>query len=138
MIRLADIRDVGHAALVKCRRAQHQDGGVDEQRKSKRQRGVQRGETHGFAFSLCVEGKGARLHQAGMKVQIVRHHGSAQDADGEVQHLAIFQNFRRGQESAGGLEPQGLRKKDFVCKARGDGHDQRDHQCLKDPESTAL
>ncbi len=138
LIGLADVSHGRHAALMKRRRAQDEDGCVDEKRKTKGQRGIECGEADGLALPLRVLLERAGLHQAGMKIQIVRHHRGSKDADGEIEHLAVPQDFRDREKPARGFDPQRARKKDFVGEAPGDGHDQRNHQRLKHAESAAL
>src|SRR2546422_5316290 len=43
---------------------------------------------------------------------LFRSHRRAQDADGNVKHLAVAQNLQRGQEPARGLEPKRPRQKE--------------------------
>ena len=40
-------------------------------------------------FSANAVAEAARLHHAGMQVEIVRHHGRADDADCEIEHIGI-------------------------------------------------
>ena len=73
-----------------------------------------------------------------MKIEIVGHHGGAQDPDGDVQHLLIAQDFRAWNETGHGFAPQRLREEDFVRKAGGNRSDQRDNEGFDQAEATAL
>ena len=65
-----------------------------KQREAQREGGIENGEAQGFAFAVADGGaEGARLHDAGMQVEIVRHHRGAQNADGDIQHFAVAKNF---------------------------------------------
>ena len=138
MVGLADVSHGRYAALMKRRRAQDEDGCVDEKRKTKGQRGIECGEADGLAFSLRAFLECAGLHQAGMKIQIVRHHRGSKDADCEIEHFAVPQDFRDREKPARRFDPERAGKKDFVGEAPGDGHDQRNHQRLQHAESAAL
>jgi hypothetical protein len=58
-----------------------------------------------------------------MKIEIVRHDRGAEDADGDVEHLAVAQDFCAREEADGGFTPNWVREKDFVSEANGDGGD---------------
>ena len=117
---VGDFRDVVQAAGVKRGGAQDQDGGVDEQCETESEGGVENSEAEGFAAVAQGGAKRSRLHDAGVQIQIVRHYGRAEDSDGDVQHLAIAEDFRARNDSLGGFAPQGLREKNFVGETCGD------------------
>ena len=50
-----------------------------------------------FAAGVLLEF--ARLHDGRMQIKIMRHDGRADDADGDVEHVLIFQDFRAGNEA---------------------------------------
>ena len=47
----------------------------------------------------------ARLHDRRVQVEVVRHHGGPEDADGDVEHVAVAQDLRRRDESKGDRPP---------------------------------
>ena len=47
---------------------------------------VDRGELDRLAFAFRRLLEFARLHDGGMQIEIVRHHGRADDADADVEH----------------------------------------------------
>jgi hypothetical protein len=73
-----------------------------------------------------------------MKIEIVRHDCGAEDADGDVQHVAVSEDFGGGNEADRGGAPDGMREKDFVGEAAGDGGDERDDESFDDTEAAAL
>jgi hypothetical protein len=73
-----------------------------------------------------------------MQIEVVRHHSRAQDADGEIKHLAISQQICGGDQADGGFAPQWLRNKDFVRKTRGNGGNQPNDHSLHPAEAPAL
>ena len=118
--------------------AKDENRGVDKKGEAERNGRVENGVTHGFAAVAGGGAKGPRLHNAGVKVKIVRHHRGAQDADGNVKHFAIPENFRAGDEADGGFAPEWVRKKDFVSEANGDGGDERNDEGFHEAEAAAL
>ena len=59
----------------------------------------------------------ASLHQAGMKIQIVRHHRGAEDADGQVEHFAILAGFPRWEEIRAPLRSTAAAQKRFHTRS---------------------
>ena len=74
---------------VEDRRGNNEDGGVDEQGQHQRDGAVGGGPADGVALALVGPLEPAGLHDRGMQVEIMRHHGRAEDADGDVEHLGI-------------------------------------------------
>src|SRR5712691_11670975 len=109
----SEIRYFADAAVVERRLAQHQNGRVDKQSQAERHGRIDHRELDGLAFVLRLRLESARLHDARVQIQIVRHHRRAQDADGNVKHLAVAQNLQAGEESARSLEPKWPRKKEL-------------------------
>ncbi len=101
--------------------AKDEDGGVDEEREAEGQGGIEDGVADGFAAIASGGAEGAGLHDAGVQIEIVRHHRGAEDADGDVEHLAIAEDFRARDEADGGFAPQRVGEEDFVREAGGDG-----------------
>src|SRR5579885_616029 len=73
-----------------------------------------------------------------MEIQIVRHDGCAEDADGDVKHLAVAENFGLGDEAASSFEPQRAGKEDFVSKAARNGGDQSYDEGFHQAETAPL
>ena len=118
--------------------AEDEDGGVDEEREAESKCGIEDGVADRFAALLRFGAKGARLHEAGVEIEIVGHDGSAEDADGDVKHFAIAENLGGGKKAAGGLKPERAREEDFIGEAGGDGEDKRDDEGFQHAESAAL
>ena len=60
-------------------------------------------------FSATLVAVGARLHHGGMQIKIVRHHGRAEDADGDVELRLVRDDAGRGQVAREHLRPDRLR-----------------------------
>ena len=73
-----------------------------------------------------------------MEIEIVRHHRSAEDADGDVQHFAIAKDFKPRNKTDCGFAPDWLCEKNFIGKARCNGNDQRHHESLDQPKAAPL
>jgi len=122
----------GHAALMKGRGAQHQDAALMKSEKpsaSVESRVAKRMASRlprGFSLN-------ARVCTTGMKIQIVGI-TVAQDADRQIEHLAVTHDFRNRMNPRAASEPQG-RAKIFRRRASRDGHDQRKYQRLDHAES---
>src|SRR5882762_11386552 len=94
------------AARVESGGAEHENGGVDEKRESEGEGGIENGVTQGFATLFRFGAEGARLHEAGVQIEIMRHDGGTENADGDVKHFAIAENFRAGKKAVRGFEPK--------------------------------
>ena len=73
-----------------------------------------------------------------MKIEIVRHHGCAKDANGNVKHLAVAQDFRAREKTADRLVPERLSEEDLVGEADRNGGDERDDKRFDQAEAAAL
>jgi len=47
--------------------------------------------------------KGASLHEAGVEIEIVRHDGGTEDADGDVEHFAVAEDLGVGKKTVRGF-----------------------------------
>ena len=115
----------GHAVLAEeHHRRQHQDGRVDEEGDGQRHGRIDGVEADGAADGRFVLLQLAALHQGRVQVQVVRHHGRADDADGDVQHPGLAK-VRRDQRAAHFQEAGlGLRQdEDLDEVADADGRD---------------
>src|SRR5713101_6308031 len=61
----------------------------------------------------------ARLHDRGVQIEIVRHHGGAEDSDGDAEHARP-------------------RKKNFKPEANADGSYENDYQCFQKTKAPLL
>ncbi|MNF63026.1 hypothetical protein D3C84_447160 [compost metagenome] len=75
--------------LVKGRRREDQDRRVDHQRQCQRTDGVDACQFHRILFAGQVLADQPGLHNRGVQVQVMRHHRSPKDADGQVQRRRI-------------------------------------------------
>jgi len=135
---VGDFGNIMQAACVEGRGAEDEDGGVDEESESEGQRGVENGVAHSLAAVADGRAEGASLHYAGMKIEIVRHDRGAEDADADVQHVTVAENFRARDEADDSFTPDRMSEEDFVGEAASDGGDQSNDEGLDDAESSTL
>lgn len=118
--------------------AEDKNGGVNEESEAESESGIENGVAYGLAAVAGGGTEGASLDDAGMEIKIVRHDGGAEDANGDVQHFAIVEDFGGGDEADDGGAPDRMREKDFVGKASADGGDESDDESFDDAEAAAL
>src|SRR5713101_5991222 len=73
-----------------------------------------------------------------MEVEVMRHHGGAKNADSDIEHFAIAQDFGTRDEADGGRAPERMGKKDFVGEAGGNRGDKRDDEGFHQAKAAAL
>ena len=56
-------------------------------------------------LSVDAVAEAPRLHDAGMQIEIVRHHGGAENAEREIKHVRIGHDLRRSAQSRGSRRP---------------------------------
>src|SRR5580700_194245 len=137
-VRAGDFRDVVQPASVKRGGGEDQDGGVDKQSDAESNVGIDVRKAQRFAFVADARAESAGLHNAGVQIEIMRHNRRAENSDGDVQHLAIAQNYGVRDEATRGVHPQRLRDENFVSEAAGDGGNQSDHERLNQAKPAAL
>src|SRR5690242_464204 len=118
---------------------QHQNGGVDEEGDGERGRGVDGVETDGSPDRRYILLQLAALYQGGVQVKIMRHHGGADDADGDVQHSRLTE-VRRNQRPPH-LQKAGMslgENKNLDKVAHRDGRDEHKNYGLNGAHSKAL
>src|ERR1700733_3292691 len=130
----------GNAFLAKeyCR-SEDQNGGVHKEGDGERDRGVDGVELQGAADRGVVLLQFAALHQGRVQIQIVRHDGGADDADGHVEH-ACLAKVRR-QKCLAQLEEMRARlgKNEYLDEiACADGRDQQQDHCFDCAHAKAL
>ena len=88
----------------------------------------------------CVSRVLARLHDRRVQVEVVRHHRRAEDADGDVEHLAVA----RG-SPARGMKPASDRRRGRACESQSSianepamSEDQRDDERFDVAEAVVL
>jgi len=81
---------------VESSRAKNEDRGIDKKCEAEGERGIEDGVTHGFTPVARGGTEGACLHDAGVKIKIVRHYGGAKDTDGDVEHFPVSEDFGTG------------------------------------------
>ena len=73
-----------------------------------------------------------------MQVKIVGHHRRAQYSDGDVKHLRVGEDLRRGNETLGDGHHARAHKEKFNQVAPSDDPDQRHHHSLQVAEAFVL
>ena len=132
---LLGVLQIGYAVLaglVKGRGRKDEDRGVDQQRQHERDRRIDGRKLDRLALGRQRVGDDARLHDGGVQVEIMRHHGRAENAHGEVEHLRVAHDLDRRREAEDHLAHVGLRHGDLDGEAGGD-HQQRAHDEGLDP-----
>ena len=127
---ILNLRDVVLAARVKGRRRNDKDGGVDEEREHERHGRIDRGKLDRLRFPRGVLLVFARLHDRRVQVKVMRHDCRAQNADGDIQHLRVLDDFKPGHKPAQDFREVGFGKNDFSHETAADGEDQGDDQRL--------
>ena len=69
----------------------HQDRRVDQKREHQRHRAVDQRDVDGAPPGRLRAAILPGLHQRGMQVEVMRHHGGADDADADIEHAGIGQ-----------------------------------------------
>ena len=121
----------GHAFLAEeDRRRKHQNRRVDEECDGQGHRGVDGVELDRAPDGRVILLQLAALHQGRVQVQVVRHYGGADDADGDVDHPGLTK-VRRNQRSShfqkAGLGLRENKELDEVADGDG-GHQKHDHR----------
>ena len=88
-MRVLEPRHFLMSALMEDGAGEHQDGAVHEQRRIERHHGVHQVHAARFALALRRALDRAALHEGAVKVEVVRHHGGAEDAHRHVQRGAV-------------------------------------------------
>src|SRR5260370_34168260 len=138
LVGVSDFGNVVKAAGVEGRGAKNENRGIDKKRKAEGERGIEDSVTHGFPPIAQGGPESASLDDAGVKIQIVRHDRGAQDADGDVEHFAVAEDLRAGDEADGCFAPKGVSEKDFVSETNADRTDERDHESFDQAEAPPL
>ena len=137
-MRLAEVLDAGLAVRVKARGGEDQDRGVDHQREEKRDGGIERGEADRLALLGHGRAIGARLHDRGVEVEIVRHDGRAENAEREIEHVRIGDDLRARHEAAEHARKFRPRENELRHEAEGDDRKQRDDERLDPAKALVL
>ena len=137
-VSLGDVGDFAHTAGVKRGGAKNEDCGVDEKRKKESDGGIDDGVAQGVALFLFLLAEGAGLHDAGVQIEIVGHHGGAKDADSDVEHFLVAQDFGVRDEAAGGFAPDWVCVENFIGKAQADAGDKGDNESFDEAEAATL
>ena len=96
------------------------------------------GEADRFGLARVGVHVAARLHDRRVQIQVVGHHGRAQDAERDVEHRRVRQDLGARHEAQRHGRRVGLRQPDLDGEAAGDGHDERDDERLDVAESLVL
>src|SRR6266571_531003 len=135
---IGDLGDVTQPPGVESGGAKNEDRGIDEKCKAKGEGGIEHRVTHSFTPIADGGAKSPRLDDAGVKIKIVGHDRGTEDANGDVEHFAVAEDFRPGDESDGGFAPKRMSKKDFVSETKSDRSDERDDEGFDQAEASTL
>ena len=112
---------------------------VDEEREHQRGGGVDVGEADGFALAGGGARVVARLDDGGVQVEVVRHDGRAEDADGDVEHFVVGDDGGGGDEEVvDDGQPVGVGAEDLDAKEHADGADEGDDEGFEIAEAAVL
>ena len=82
-----------------------------------------------------VRSIGAGLHDRGVQIEIMRHHGRADDADRDVEHLGIGDDLGRRHKAAQHRRDRRRRGSDLDRKADRDHDQQRDDEGFEEAKA---
>jgi len=68
----------------------------------------------------------------------MRHHRGSHDADGDVEHQGVGDDFAAGNEAAGDGAPIGRGQHQLDREADGDHDQEREHERFDQPQAPAL
>ena len=134
--RYVGLLDLRHhdAALEEYGRRHHQDGRVHQQGAVERHHRIDQVVAAGRPLFGGRVADVAGLHQRGVQVQVVRHHGRSQHSDGHVQGVAVEARDQSGHH----LGNRGPGPDDLDAEAGGDHRDQRQHEGFEGADAEAL
>ncbi len=135
MIGRLDLGDVRVAGMERARR-HHHHGHVDEAGDGKRDNDLAIGEVQHLSSFRVVPRRHARLRQAGMQIDRVRHDGGADDADRKQQRFSVGYTGRERVKCRGGPVDRSNEHLDQVTKA-DQAHQAADNQFDR-PEAEAF
>jgi hypothetical protein len=137
-VRLLQFLDARVAGTMEGGGREDEDGGVDGEREHQRDGRVEGGEAQRLAFFGQGFPVGAGLHDAGVQVEVVRHHGRAQDAERQVEHLRVGDDLGGGREALDDRGPVGIGESDLDPEADCDHAKEGDDQGFHIPEAERL
>ena len=82
----------------------------------------------GIALAIAVAGVGAGLNNAGVQIQVVRHHGGAEYADGDVENRRVGDNPCFRNEAAQDRHDWRRGDDHLVCEAPANDKDEARNQ----------
>ncbi len=81
---------------------------------------------------------GARLHDAGMQIEIVRHDGRAENAERQIEHFRIADDLGRREEALDHGAPLRIGQEDLHAETQRDDAEQRDDEGFDPAEAELL
>ncbi len=138
MIGVLNLYHVGVAGLVKRCGGEDQNRCVDQQRQAQRTDGVQPRITNGAGLAGDIRAVDPGLHHRRVQIQVMRHDGGTQNADGDVQRLLAAQHIPARPQSGDHIRPERLDEDQLDGKAAGDGRDQPEHYGFQTAKVGAL
>jgi hypothetical protein len=135
---IVDVGDVLVGRAMKGRRRDDQDRRVDEESEQQRAGRVNRGERDRLTLARFGLLEGACLDDARVQIEVVRHDGRAEDANGNVERRWVEDDLA-GWDQAGEHGREGrMRDQGFVSEAAEDNKDQRGDDDLEIAEVVML
>ena len=117
---------------------ENQDRRIDEEREHQRDGRIPRCEFERLALFGRAFAIGARLYDAGMQIQVMRHDGGADDAERQIEHGRVRHDLGGGREAADHLPPLRIGQRDLHEETGEDHPQQRDDEGLDVAEAEAL
>ena len=126
------------AARVKHRRRDDQQRRIDGEREPERREGIDVDAVERFGDGTVVAVRRVVLDQRRVQIQVVRHHGRAEDAGREPDHPGVAQQFLRRRKSGERFVPDRPGQREFDHEAKADEKDQRGDEHLQRTLAAAL
>ena len=101
-------------------------------------RRVGRGQRDRLALLRQAPAEAPRLHDARVQIEVMRHHGGAENAERQIQHVRVLHDLDGRREAADHLAPIGIGHGDLDAEADGDDQQHGDDEGLDPAEAERL
>ncbi len=123
-----EIFDGGIACRIEACCGQNQDRGVDQQCEGKGNRRVECCKAYCFALFRQSMPVIACLNDAGMQIEVMRHHGRTNNAQCYIEHIRIADDFCGWRKTADHFAPLGFCHQNLDQEAERNDAEQRDDE----------